>query len=95
MTYNPTRQREYNKRAQAKRRSTVLEVTEEGSRLSETLWYKSPKNEKEMAYLAAIDILDEHPRLNDYELAVKLPFVHGIEAKTSLVRQWKEEGLIK
>jgi len=72
----------------------MLSVTEEGQHTSEELWHKPRKDEKEMAFLAAVDIIDEYPVSDAYALANQLPFVHGIEAKTRIVRQWMEEGLI-
>ena len=71
-----------------------IEVTDEGTRVSEQLWHKPVKTEKEMAFLAAVDIIDEQYRVDAYSLANQLPFVHGHEAKARAVREWIEEGLL-
>ena len=73
----------------------MLEMTDEGIQQSEQLWHKPRKDEEEMAYLAAADIVDEYPIQDAYELANRLPFIHGIERKTRVVRKWIGEGLIK
>lgn len=70
-------------------------VTEEGIALSHTLWYKPVKDERAMAYLAAVDTIDEHPRISQSTLATGLPFVHGIQDKSRLVQQWIDEGLLQ
>lgn len=72
-----------------------LEVTDEGIQVSEQLWHKPRKDEKEMAYLAAVDAIDEYPITSVNELANHLPFVHGLEAKIRTIRGWVSEGFIK
>lgn len=73
----------------------MLEVTDKGAQVSEQLWHQPRKDEKEMAFLAAVDIIDEYPVSDVYALANQLPFVHGIEAKTRIAHQWIDEGLIR
>jgi len=73
----------------------VLALTRKGIKRSEDLWYQPRKDEEEMAFLAAVDILDEFPISDTFTLANRLPFVHGIERKTSTVRKWIEDDLIE
>jgi hypothetical protein len=72
-----------------------LQVTEEGQKVSEQLWQQPQKDNKEMAYLAAVDIIDEQYHVDAYSLANQLPFVHGHEAKASAVRKWIADGWLE
>ena len=73
----------------------MLGLTSEGVERSERLWHQLRKDEEEVAFLAAADILDEYPIADAYDLANHLPFVHGIERKTGTVRKWMDDGLIE
>jgi len=74
----------------------MLEVTELGIETSERLWHqKSVKDDKEMAFLAAVSVLDEFAIMDAYDLSTHLPFIHGYEAKRRAVNEWIEKGLLE
>lgn len=72
----------------------MLEVTADGQARSEKLWHQPQKDEEEMAFLAAVDTIDEFPVSDAYALANQLPFVHGLERKARTVRDWIAKGWI-
>ena len=74
----------------------MLEVTELGIETSERLWHqKSVKDDKEMAFLAAVSVIEEYAIMDAYDLAKHIPFIHGFEAKHRAVKEWIEKGLLE
>ena len=74
----------------------MLDVTEDGMKVAEQLWHsKSARDEHDMAYLAAVSVLEEYPIMDAHDLANRLPFIHGFPAKQRAVKEWIENGWIE
>jgi len=72
----------------------MLEATDQGNEAAEQLWHKPRKDDIDMAYLAAIDIIGELPIMDATDLANRLPFIRATR-KLAAVKDWIEEVLIE
>ena len=74
----------------------MLEVTDEGAQIADQLWHqKSVKDDREMAFLAAVSAIEEYPIQDPYDLAKHIPFIHGLEAKLRAANEWVSRGWIE
>ena len=76
----------------------MLYTTDEGMQRAEQLARRShiDLDKEDLAFLAAVDIIETYPMQDAYDLANRVPFLSGDAwYRTKVVKGWIEEGLLE
>jgi len=74
----------------------MLGVSDAGYDAATQLRRRPNLDDRDLAYLAAVDIVDTYPVQDVYDLANRTPFLGGDASyRLKVVREWLDEGLIE